>query len=110
MSDADGYPETWLEAAAAFARARPAEVVRGPRHVTVNYRAEGRGFAATSPEISGFRAFGRTLDEARDAARMHLELFLDPEVKVTERPSPEEVAAADGLTALTEELGLYGDG
>jgi hypothetical protein len=25
-------------------------------------------------------------------------------------PSPEEVAAADGLTALTEELGLYGTG
>jgi hypothetical protein len=25
-------------------------------------------------------------------------------------PSPEEVAAADGLTALTEELGLYDDG
>lgn len=26
------------------------------------------------------------------------------------RPSPEEVAAADELTALTEGLGLYGDG
>lgn len=25
-------------------------------------------------------------------------------------PSPEEVAAAGELTALTEELGLYGDG
>jgi len=38
--------------------------------------------------------------------------FLDhPETGVRRtRPSPDEVAAADKLTALTEELGLYGEG
>lgn len=89
----------------------PVEVVRSPREVTVEYRSEAGGVVATSPQVPGFRVNGRCLSEAQEAAREALGGFLDPAVKVTGRlvPSPEEAAAADELTALTEELGLYGE-
>lgn len=83
--DGDGYPETWDEAVAALERASAVEITRPSRQVTIDYRTEDGTVTATSPEITGFRVSGQTLDEAREAAREALGPFLDPAVKITER-------------------------
>jgi hypothetical protein len=76
---------TWDEAAAAFDAATPVELVRSPRQVTVVYRYTDGLFTATSPDLRGFRATGRTLLEVKDLVSQDLSEFLDPAVEVMER-------------------------
>jgi hypothetical protein len=78
---------TWDEALAAFEAASPAELVRSPRKITVVYRYADGIFTATSPEIRGFRASGPGLHETRSLVRQDLGRFLDPAVRVLERPN-----------------------
>jgi hypothetical protein len=81
----DTRDPTWEEALAEFNDALPVELERSPRKITVVYRFTGGGFAATSPDLRGFRVTGRTLREVKAAARHDLQGFLDPAVEVVER-------------------------
>jgi hypothetical protein len=72
-------PVTWEDARAGF---EPAELVRGPRSLTVNYRhIEGR-WTATSPDLDGFEVSASTLPQLKTAVRAVLDDWLDPAVQV----------------------------
>src|SRR5262245_42911300 len=81
----DAREPTWEEALAEFNDALPVELERSPRKITVVYRFTGDGFVATSPDLKGFRATGRTLREVKAAATQDLQSFLDPAVEVVQR-------------------------
>jgi len=84
----DEREPTWDEAMTALDAATPVEVVRSPRRITVVYRYSDGTFTATSPDLRAFRVTGRSLEEAKSAAREDLGRFLDPVVEVIERPPP----------------------
>ena len=72
-------PATWEDARAGF---EPAELVRGPRSLTVNYRHIGDRWTATSPELDGFEVSASTLPQLKTAVRAVLDDWLDPAVQV----------------------------
>jgi len=74
-------PATWEEARAGF---EPAELVRGARTLTVEYRQDGHRWTATSPDLDGFEVSASTLPQLKTAARAILNDWLDPAVKVHE--------------------------
>jgi hypothetical protein len=72
---------TWEEARAGF---QPAEVVRGDRGLTVEYRWQGNRWTATSPDLDGFEVSASSLPQLKTAARAVLDDWLDPAVQVRE--------------------------
>jgi len=76
-----GEPATWEEARAGF---EPAELARGERTLTVEYRHDGNCWTATSPDLEGFEISATTLPQLKTAARAVLDGWLDPAVKVHE--------------------------
>jgi|SRR5215471_824328 len=76
-----GEPATWEEARAGF---EPAELIRGERTLTVEYRQDGNRWTATSPDLDGFEVSASTLPHLKTAARAVLDNWLDPVVQVHE--------------------------
>jgi hypothetical protein len=74
-------PLTWEEARVGF---QPAELVRGDRTLTVEYRWQGSRWAATSPDLDGFEVCASSLSQLKTAARAVLDDWLDPAVQVRE--------------------------
>jgi hypothetical protein len=76
-----GKPATWEEARAGF---KPAELVRGKRSLTVEYRWDGDRWTATSSDLDGFEVSALSLPQLKTAARAVLDDWLDPAVQVRE--------------------------
>jgi hypothetical protein len=74
-------PVTWEEARAGF---KPAELVRGERSLTVEYRQQDSRWTATSPDLDGFEVGASSLLQLKTAARAVLDEWLDPNVQVRE--------------------------
>jgi hypothetical protein len=74
-------PLTWEEARVGF---QPAELVRGDRSLTVEYRWQGDRWTATSPDLDGFEVSASSLPQLKTAARAILDDWLDPAVQVHE--------------------------
>jgi hypothetical protein len=72
-------PVTWEEARVGF---QPAELVRGDRSLTVEYRWQGNRWTATSPDLDGFEVSASSLPQLKTAARAVLDGWLDPAVQV----------------------------
>jgi hypothetical protein len=72
-------PVTWEEARSGF---EPAELVRGKRSLTVEYRHHGDHWTATSSDLDGFEVSASTLPQLKTAARAVLDDWLDPAVQV----------------------------
>jgi predicted RNase H-like HicB family nuclease len=82
----DEEPEPGLdEMIAAFEAAEPAELVRSPRRLVVEYRYEDGRWRAASPDLAGFGASGPSLHEIRQLVREDLAGYLDPAVELDER-------------------------
>ena len=77
----DGKPVTWEEARVGF---KPAELVRGTRSLTVEYRQHGDRWTATSPDLDGFEVGASSLWQLETAARAVLDEWLDPAVQIRE--------------------------
>lgn len=86
-------PVTWEDARAGF---EPAELVRGHRSLTVEYRHIGDHWTATSPDLDGFEVSASTLLQLKTAARAVLDDWLDPAVQVNtvevDEARPEQAA------------------
>jgi len=78
----------YAEALAAFEAAEPAEVVRPPRAILIEYRCDDDGWHATSPQIDGLFADGPVLAEVQRTVCKRLAEWLDPAVNVTFRIVP----------------------
>lgn len=74
-------PVTWEEARVGF---KPAELVRGERSLTVEYRCQEDRWTATSPDLDGFEVSASSLSQLKTAARAVLDDWLDPAVEVHE--------------------------
>jgi hypothetical protein len=70
---------TWEEATAGF---EPAELVRGDRRLTVEYRWQDDRWTATSPDLDGFEVSASSLPQLKTASRAVLDDWLDPAVQV----------------------------
>jgi len=75
-----GKPATWEEARAGF---EPAELIRGQRSLTVEYRHHDGRWTATSPDLDGFEVSASTLPQLKTAAQAVLDDWLDPAVQVS---------------------------
>jgi hypothetical protein len=75
----DAKPVTWGEARGG---SEPAEVVRGQRSLTVEYRHHGDRWTATSPDLDGFEVTASTLPQLKADAHTVLDDWLDPSVQV----------------------------
>jgi hypothetical protein len=73
-------PATWEEARTGF---KPAELVRGKRSLTVEYRHHSSHWTATSSDLDGFEVSASTLPQLKIAARAILDDWLDPAVQVS---------------------------
>ena len=89
-------PATWEEARAGF---EPAELVRGQRNLTVEYRHHEDHWTATSPDLDGFSVSASTLPQLKTAARAVLDDWLDPAVQVS------AVEVDDAPSAVTKTAG-----
>jgi hypothetical protein len=79
MSEADEDP-AWDEAVASFATAKPVELVRGPRTVTVTVTRDGAERIGTSEQLDGFRVSAGSREAVWLAAKKALDGWLDPAV------------------------------
>jgi hypothetical protein len=92
-------PATRDEARAGF---EPAELVRGQRSLTVEYRHHEDHWTATSPDLDGFAVSASTLPQLKTAARAVLDDWLDPAVQVSaveiDDAPPDVTKKAEGRT------------
>lgn len=77
----EGKPVSWEEAKVGF---EPAELIRGERSLTVEYRCQDNRWTAISPELDGFEVSAPSLSQLKIAARAVLDDWLDPAVQVRE--------------------------
>ena len=74
-------PVSWEEARVGF---KAAELVRGERSLTVEYRCQDDRWTATSPDLDGFEVSASSLSQLKTAAHAVLDDWLDPAVQVRE--------------------------
>lgn len=77
----EDQPVSWEEARVGF---KPAELVRGERSLTVEYRCQGDRWTATSPDLDGFEVSASSLSQLKTAVHAVLDDWLDPAVQVSE--------------------------
>lgn len=77
----EGKPVSWEEARVGF---KPAELVRGERSLTVEYRCQDNRWTATSPDLDEFEVSASSLSQLKTAAHAILDEWLDPAVHVRE--------------------------
>jgi hypothetical protein len=77
----EGNPVSWEDARVGF---KPAELVRGERSLTVEYRCQDNHWTATSPDLDGFEVSASSLGQLKTAAHAVLDDWLDPAVRVRE--------------------------
>jgi hypothetical protein len=78
----EGKPVSWEEARVGF---KPAELVRGERSLTVEYRCQDDRWTATSPDLDDFEVSASSLGQLKTAAHAVLDDWLDPTVQVREQ-------------------------
>ena len=101
----EGKPVSWEEARVGF---EPAELVRGERSLTVEYRCQDDRWTATSPDLDGFEVSASSVSQLKTAAHAVLDDWLDPAVHVREVivGQPERRRAKAGWTQCQEQRSL----